>query len=224
MSDHRLRVPAAISRRRTVLPVLAVSSLLALVLGACGGPSARAPQAGRITIPATSAPPGVSTPATPDLSASNTAHVPTCSGSELTLAITQATNTLGQLNFTLRVTNAGQISCLLDGFPNVHALRADGSADGVAGEMAGLTAPAPVALQPGLSAIADLHVENGQPTGTQCERQALSAVEVRLGNAMVGRIHVPGNDAVCKGGSPGQFGVSAWAPGPDADAENDNDG
>jgi hypothetical protein len=217
-------MPAVVRRRRASVLLFAGSSLMALALGACGGPSARHLQAGRITIPGTSAPPGVSTPPTPGLSASNTLQMPACSASELKLAITQATDTLGQLNLTLSVTNTGQVDCFLDGFPNVHALRGNGSTEGVATGMVGLSAPGPVALQPSLSAIADLHIDNGQALRAQCPQQGLSALEVGLGHSVVGRVHVQDQDAVCSDVLASHFGVSAWTTGPDADAENDNDG
>jgi hypothetical protein len=224
MTNHRLRTTAAVRRHRSAVLLLAASSLGGLVLGACGNSAAGHRQAARFTIPGTSAPPGVTTPPAPELSASNTLQTPTCTAAELKLTITQATDTLGQLNFTLSVTNAGQIACFLRGFPNVHALGSNGSSEGVAAEMVGLTTPSPVALHPGLSAIADLHVDNGQASGARCQRRQLHALEVRLGNSSVGRVHVQGRDDVCHDGLPSEFGVSAWTPGPDADAENDNDG
>jgi hypothetical protein len=224
MVDQPPQIPAASRRRRTTVLLLAGSSLMALVLSACDGPSVGHPQAERITIPATSAPPGVLTPSAPALSLSSTLQMPACSPSGLKLALTKDTDTLGQRNYTLSVTNTGQIDCFLDGYPNVHALGRDGSSQGVAADMVGLTAPGPIVLRPSLSAIADLHVADGQTSGVRCERRGLSALGVDLGQSLVGKVSVQGNPTVCVHGSAGLFGVTTWAAGPTLDEEDDNDG
>ena len=65
MTDHRFRTRAVHRRRRTSALLLAGCGMTAFLLAACGDAAVSHPEAGRFTIPGTSAPPGVTTPATP---------------------------------------------------------------------------------------------------------------------------------------------------------------
>ena len=196
--------------------MLLVSGALALTLAACGSSTARNP-AGNLafTVPATSAPPGV-TAVQPPQPAANDAALPRCTPAELTLTLSRVTDTIGQVNFTLHVTNSGQIDCFLEGYAT--AVVQDGGTQTrteTASDVLQVPPPAAVVLRPALSATADLHLndgDNGDDGGERCARHTVRAVDVGIATGHLGQVPVHGSYWVCAPAVSGQLGMAAWAP------------
>ena len=203
------------SRRRGGV-VLLVSGALALTLAACGSSTTRDP-AGNLafTVPATSAPPGV-TAVQPPQPAANDAALPRCTPAELTLTLSRVTDTIGQVDFTLHVTNSGQIDCFLEGYATTGAGtgRWRETRTETASDVLQVPPPAAVVLRPALSATAiSSMTETTETTETSVVRGTPCARWIWASQ----RDTSDGSRSTARTGSArepfsGQLGMAAWDP------------
>ena len=221
---HAPRWPRRAPRSRPRTAALSlVTGVLALTLAACGSSAVREPGVSlNFTIPATSAPPGVTTVQSPPQAADHAA-LPPCTPHDLHFTISRVTDTLGQVNFTLHVTNLDQFDCFLEGYPTVTALVGGALArSDMASDVREVPSPPAVVLRPALSATADLHLSD-DAAATRCRRHVLNAVKARIGSASLGQVEMHGPYWVCEPSVPGQLGIAAWAPVIHSDLD-ENDG
>jgi Protein of unknown function (DUF4232) len=209
--------------RRGVTRHLLVAAMLLLGLASCRNAAAVHPSTGnaKAVLPPTRGPKGITTFQAPPVVAST--GVGACTAPQLTLSVVRVTDTLGQWNFKLRVTNSSQIDCTVEGFPSIAVSDRQGETGAVASQMQGNSPPGPIEIRPGLGAVTDLHLDDDAPEGSRCDHQNANEVTLRIGSDMVGHLHLNGGSHwFCTSSAPGQLGVSAWvsAGGPDLD-END---
>ncbi|UQI45117.1 DUF4232 domain-containing protein [Streptomyces sp. HU2014] len=218
-SPRTARAPRA--RRR---PALGLATPLAatVLLTACGTAHSSDAPAAEPARPAAAPSPAVSLPSIPPLTVDGSAPSPSaassspvCPGSGVSLAAEEANAAMGLRVMTLRLTNCGTATRVLNGYPDVRVLDAgrkplavdvrhgasDIMTDG--GFDAG---PVRVALRPGEQAVTGLVWRNTVTDGTPANGAYVSLAP----SAGADRLTVP---SLIDLGTTGKLGVSAWARG-----------
>lgn len=161
---------------------------LTLTLGACTSSGRHSAAA---TSSTTSAPTSSSSSVVPSSPSSTATAVPAssttsttaagsdrCASSSLTGALTSANGAAGSVYYTIRFTNHGTTSCVLQGWPGVSFVSSpSGPQVGAAATRIPGSSPA-LTLAPGASAGAALQITEASNYGTGCQVTAVSGLKV----------------------------------------------
>jgi hypothetical protein len=208
------KLAVAVPRRSVIVP-LGLAVVLSIVAASCTESSASAPSS---VPPINAAAPPASVVSAPSGQAGGAAA---CASAAITASILGATDTLGQVNLQVQLTNVGEFDCFLSGVPSVKLLLS-GTTTPVSVPPISASASAPaVTLEPNLRATFDVHVDDGDSTAA-CARRIVRAVVVELAGTTMPPVTTSSRAWLCEPMNLSQVSVGPYlsAGGPDRD---DND-